>query len=69
MEQKYFKENHTEVTERIETGRTDFFSKKLKNAHERANKFAEQKRTYVYPVFGYTGVSKNFNFIGYGVPK
>ena len=66
-----YENNRIEVTKRIETGRTDFFSKTLKNAEKRAIEFAAKRRSYVYPIFSYvTKYNREvFEFIGYGIPK
>lgn len=63
-----YRSNRIEVTDRVKDGRTDFFSKMLRNAEKRALDFANKRRTYVYPIFGYVIKynKERFEFIGYG---
>ena len=61
---KYYTENRINVTKRIKKGLTEFFSNKLIEFEEKAKKFAEERKTYIYPIF-----NKNNDFIGYGIPK
>ena len=61
---KYYTENRIKVTKRIKNGLTEFFSNKLIEFEEKAKKFAEERKTYIYPIF-----NKNNDFIGYGIPK
>ena len=71
MEPRYYKENRTEITERIKSGVTEFFDISLDNSKEKAERFAHEKGTYIYPVFSYvnTGVREKFEVVGYSVPK
>ena len=66
---KYYKQNGTEITERIENGLTKFFSCEFKNYIETAKTFASQTRTYSYKLYSYTGKCDILEFIGLGVPK
>lgn len=61
---RYYTETKQDVTKRIEEGMTEFFSIKLDNAQQKAEKFASQRRSYVYPVFDSKGIQ-----VGYGIPK
>ncbi|WP_291067332.1 MULTISPECIES: hypothetical protein [unclassified Empedobacter] len=58
---RFFTENDKEVTDRAKDGRTKiFFDVKP------AEKYARQKRSYLYPLFAMDNKKK---IIAYGVPK
>lgn len=61
--QRFYTEDGVEVTDRINKGKTSFF----KNEPD-AQKMAEKKRSYTYPLFDSIFCSKR-NLIGYAVPN
>lgn len=70
---KYYTETKQKITERIQDGRTEFFSKDIENAREKAAEYAKERHSYYYSVFSIdeesAGINKRHEFAGYGVPK
>jgi hypothetical protein len=64
MDENLFTQNRVSIKQRIKKGLTEIFSNKLQDAEEKARKFAQKRKSYIYPVFDEEGY-----FVGYGIPK